>query len=58
MTRISLINISESLGNGDSFYVYNEIARLLLIILQRDVGMDERFSAQQLDDNPLAYKKG
>ena len=34
------------------------MARMLIMITRLDVGMDSRLSVQQLDDNPVAGRKG
>ena len=35
-----------------------EVARMLIMINQLDMGMDLRLSVQQIDDNSVAVKKG
>ena len=45
-------------GCKSSPFWYNEVARLLILIVQADVNLDSRLSVQQLDDNPVADEKG
>ena len=45
-------------GYTSSPFLYNEAARMFIMIVQRDVKMDSMLSVQQMDDNPVADEKG
>ena len=44
-------------GCKSSPFFYNEAARLLIMIIQNDVGMDCSLPVQQLDDNSVADER-
>ena len=45
-------------GCKSSPIFHNEEAKMLIMILRLDAGMDCRLSVQQLDYNPVAGRKG
>ena len=39
-------------------FFYNKVTRMQIMITLLEIGTDSRLSVQQLDDNPVAGRKG